>query len=525
MCPARAALQQSTIDVLKCIEHIFSDGDPRQADEYWYVASGDNQQVSFVSSGYPRVWGCAPETLQHDPLAWMKTIHSDDIQRVKAAFGARMQAGAMDIEYRIIRADGQVRHIHDRSNLLSGGHDGRPFVVGRCRDITAMRVAQTAIKEQREQIEERDIMLREIGETIEDVLWLWDAVDGRLLYVGDAYERIWGRKREALLTHPEAWYEAIHPQDQPNATNLFASPARDERHLRQYRVVRPDGNVSHVREHAFPIVDDQGRVKRLAGLASDITQDVHAEESRLQLALEHAARQNAEGQVKARDDVLAVVSHDLRNPLFAISTLARRLAKPLAEEKRLQCVAALQRTLDRTNHLIEDLLDASRIEANQFAVKSEEVCPHTLVEQTVESFVDWPGGEHIKLCAHVDQSLGPIVGDKYRLQQVLTNLVTNAFKFTPAGGEITVRASRDGAHALFSVSDTGCGISDLDKGRLFERFWQADRRDRRGAGLGLCIAQGIIEAHGGRIWIESQQHVGTQCFFTVALQSPQKKAP
>ncbi len=499
-----------------CIEHIFSDDGPKQAEEYWYVASADNQRVSFVSSGYQKVWGCAPEVLQDDPMAWMGAIHPEDLQRVKDAFADRMKAGAMDVEYRIVRADKQARYIHDRSKLFPGGSDGRPFVVGRCRDITAMRVAQSAIKEQQEQIEERDLVLREIAETIDDVLWLWDASERRLLYVGSAYERIWGRDRSTLFAHPSTWYAAIHPEDRNAVTNLFAAPALNERHLRHYRVVRGDGKVVHVREHVFPIVDEQGRVKRLAGLASDITQDLQAEESRLQLALEHAARQNAEGQVEARDEVLAVVSHDLRNPLFAIATLARRLSKPLSEDKRLQCAATLQRTLDRTNHLIEDLLDASRIEAKRFAVQSECVDPHTLIEQTVESFADWPGGEHINLSAEVDQSLGPIHGDKYRLQQVLTNLITNAYKFTPAGGEITVRASADGDNVLFSVSDTGCGISEVDKSRLFERFWQADRRDRRGAGLGLCIAKGIIEAHQGNIWIESEPHVGTQCFFTIA---------
>ena len=522
MCPARAVVQQTTVDVLTCIEQIFSDDGPEHAEEYWYVASADNQRISFVSSGYQRVWGRAPEVLRSDPMAWMGAIHPDDLQRVKTAFGARIKAGAMDLEYRIIREDGQARYIHDRSKLFPGGSDGRPFVVGRCRDITAMRVAQSAIKEQQEQIEERDLVLREIAETIDDVLWLWDVSERRFLYVGSAYERIWGRDRPTLLVHPGTWYEAIHPQDRDAVANLFAAPPLNERHLRQYRVVRSDGKVVHIREHIFPIVDDQGRVKRLAGLASDITQDLQAEESRLQLALEYAARQNAEGQVRARDEVLAVVSHDLRNPLFAIATLARRLSKPLTEEKRLQCVAALQRTLDRTNHLIEDLLDAARIEANQFAVKFETVDPHVLIEQTVESFADWPGGEHINLTAEVDRTLGPISGDKYRLQQVLTNLITNAYKFTPAGGDITVRASCDGGNVLFSISDTGCGISDVDKNRLFERFWQADRRDRRGAGLGLCIAKGIIEAHRGNIWIESQQHVGTQCFFTIARQSSQE---
>ena len=524
MCPARAALQQSTVDVLRCIEPIFSDGDPKRADEYWYVASEKNHHVGFVSSGYQKVWGCAPEILQHDPMAWMGAIHPEDLQRVKTAFGARVKAGTMDVEYRIMRTDGQMRYIQDRSRLFPGGSDGRPFVVGRCRDITAMRVAQSAIKEQQEQIEERDLVLREITETIDDVMWIWDAAQGSLMYVGKAFERVWGRNRPDLFNDPNIWYEGIHPEDRDAVDNLFAVPARNERFVRQYRVLRSDGRVSHVREHVFSIVDDQGRVKRLAGLASDITQDLQAEESRLQLALEHAARQNAEGQVQARDEVLAVVSHDLRNPLFAIATLVRRLSKPLSEEKRLQCVAGLQRTLDRTNHLIEDLLDASRIEPNQFAVQSESVDPKVLIEQTVESFADWPGGEHITLSAEVERTLEPVMGDRYRLQQVLTNLITNAYKFTPAGGEIAVRACRDGDNVLFSVSDTGCGISDIDKNRLFERFWQADRRDRRGAGLGLCIAKGIIDAHRGSIWIESKQHVGTQCFFTIGLQAAQKAA-
>ena len=518
MSPARVEFQQTTVQVLRAIEQIFG-ADDRHAEEFLYVASHDNQRVSYVSSGYAKMWGLGPDALRVNPMEWMKRIHPDDLQRVRAAFDARAQAGSMDVEYRIVMGPEEtaLRHIQDRSYLLPGGADGRPFVVGRCRDVTEMRTAESTLKEQRAELAERMVLLREIAEFVDDVFWVHDVIQQRLVYVGPAYEKIWGRSRVPLFSQPHLWYDAVHPDDRARVHNVFLIPPPDGTCQRTYRIVNNRGETRTVREHVFVISSEGGRVKRLAGVVSDLTREVHAEENRLQLVLEHAARQSAEDQVKARDDVLALVSHDLRNPLFAIATLAHRLAKPLPDEKRADCVAALHRSVQRMNHLIEDLLDVSRIEANQFHIKQEPVNLPALLADLVDSFADWPGRDQVTLTCATDPAVHSLTGDAFRLQQVLTNLLTNAFKFTRAGGSIHVQVSLRPGDVMVSVRDTGMGIAPENQAHLFDRFWQADRRDRRGAGLGLAIAKGIVEAHGGRIWIESVLQAGTCCFFTLPL--------
>lgn len=518
---SRVEFQQTTVEVLRAIEQIFG-ADERQAEEFFYVASQDNQDISYVSSGYPKVWGIIPDALRKNPMEWMKRIHPDDLHRVSAAFDARARAGSMDVEYRIVRLDQQVRVIQDRSYLLPGGVDGRPFVVGRCRDVTGIRATESTVLEQQQEIDERTVMLREIAECVDDVFWVFDTQEKRLLYVGPAYENLWGRSRQELLANPSAWYEAVHPDDRGRLENLFAVPPAENARQRTYRIINAGGDIHTVREHVFGISGfskSGAHSRRLAGVVTDITKDLQAEDNRLQLVLEHAGRQNAEDQVRARDDVLAVVSHDLRNPLFAIATLAHRLGKPMDEEKRAACVAAVHRSVERMNHLIEDLLDVSRIEANQFHIKRETVDLPAMLADIGDSFADWPGRDQVLLTVDVDvdPAIHMIEGDSFRLQQVLSNLITNAFKFTPAGGSIQVQVARRSADVLVAVRDTGMGISPEDQTHLFDRFWQADRRDRRGAGLGLAIAKGIVEAHGGRIWIESALHRGTSCLFTLPL--------
>lgn len=516
MSPARVEFQQTTVEVLRAIEQIFG-ADARQAEEFFYVASHDNQHISYVSSGYPKVWGIVPDALRKNPMEWMKRIHPDDLHRVSAAFDARARAGSMDVEYRIIRLDQQERVIQDRSYMLPGGVDGRPFVVGRCRDVTEMRAAESTLKEQQQEIDERTVMLREIAECVDDVFWVYDTVDKHLVYVGPAYETLWGRSRQELFSNPNTWYEAVHPDDQGRVANVFTEPPAETTRQRTYRIISTRGDVRTVREHVFGIARNGDPVRRLAGVVTDVTKDMQAEENRLQLVMEHAARQSAEDQVRARDDVLAVVSHDLRNPLFAIATLAHRLAKPMEEEKRAACVAAVQRSVERMNHLIEDLLDVSRIEANQFHIKREPVDLQAVLADIGDSFADWPGRDQVLLTVDVEPAVGSVQGDSFRLQQVLSNLITNAFKFTPAGGSIQVQVARRTDDVLVAVRDTGTGISPEDQMHLFDRFWQADRRDRRGAGLGLAISKGIVEAHGGRIWIESTKHRGTSCLFTLPI--------
>jgi signal transduction histidine kinase len=226
----------------------------------------------------------------------------------------------------------------------------------------------------------------------------------------------------------------------------------------------------------------------------------------------------AQEAIRAREAVLAVVSHDLRNPLASILLNASMLLdmapagalEPWMEENLRQVVDAVE----QTNRLITDLLDVSRMEeAGGIPLDRSPMDARPLVEVAVRMLHPQASARGVSLGAEPGGPL-PVVADSDRLVQVLWNLVGNAVKFTDDGGRVRVSAGRRGGELWFSVADTGVGIAPEHQPHVFDRFRQVSG-DRRGVGLGLPIARGIVEAHGGRIWLESCPGEGTTVHFTL----------
>jgi len=223
--------------------------------------------------------------------------------------------------------------------------------------------------------------------------------------------------------------------------------------------------------------------------------------------------------VRAREEVLAIVSHDLRNPLNAVM-LAAQLMKvsdgmPAEEMEQLETI---ELSAQRMKRLIEDLLDVTRLEGGkQLPIEPAPLEVKPLLQEIYELFKTQAASSSITLRYDVDDDVPPVYADHHRITQVLSNLVGNAMKFTPAGGKIHCRAMPDQKQVCFSVRDTGPGIPQKNLKDIFNPYWQAKRTARLGAGLGLPIAKGIVEAHGGRIWAESEPEKGTTFYFTLPV--------
>lgn len=231
---------------------------------------------------------------------------------------------------------------------------------------------------------------------------------------------------------------------------------------------------------------------------------------------ERAGRKRAEAAARAREEALAVVAHDLRNPLNLIASNALLLRDhDLDMERRRRLVEITERSVRQMDRLITDLLDEARIEAGRFTVDTADIAVGDLVDEVVQSLRPEAELKGLRLSRSVPD-LPRVRADRDRVLQVLHNLVGNALKFTEQG-EVEVSMRADGDCLTCTVRDTGPGIPEHHAPRLFERYWQANRRDRRGAGLGLPIAKGIIEAHGGRIWVESVAGSGSTFYFTLPL--------
>ncbi len=267
---------------------------------------------------------------------------------------------------------------------------------------------------------------------------------------------------------------------------------------------------------------------RVSGSAPFDRQDVHVAKDlaqRAALSIENGRLyQTAQAAVRARDDLMGVVAHDLRNPLSVILMYAEAL--PMlngdGDQQTQETAAAIARSARRMNRLIQDLLDVSRIEAGGLSVRCVPLDPTRLVADAVESQRPLASSEQLDLRLDVSTPLPEVQGDRDRLTQVLENLIGNAIKFTEAGGRVIVGAKRHNGDVLFWVDDAGVGIRPEDVPRVFDRFWQATGQDKAalGSGLGLPIVKGIVEAHGGRVWVESALGRGTTVLFTIPTTAP-----
>ncbi|HJU66403.1 MAG TPA: ATP-binding protein [Gemmatimonadaceae bacterium] len=266
-------------------------------------------------------------------------------------------------------------------------------------------------------------------------------------------------------------------------------------------------------------------VLQLYGARRDFGQDdlVLAEDfgRRLAVAMENARLYaDAQRAIRARDETVAIVSHDLRNPVNAITMLAGNLLRTAEQDNipptRVEYLNVITRAARQADALIQDLLDISRIEAGRLRIEPAPEELESIIEAAVDLLAPLAAERSLELRLEIPADLPDVLADSGRIHQVVSNLVGNAIKFTSAG-HITIRAWHAGREVTVSITDTGSGIAPEHLPYLFDRYWQAGRGPRGGAGLGLPIAKGIIEAHGGRIWVDSRSGEGTTCYFTIPM--------
>ena len=356
-------------------------------------------------------------------------------------------------------------------------------------------------------------LLEALLESSPDQFHAFDA-HGRYIYASERGARAMGFDSAHMLgrTWQELGWDPTYAADFYGMLRLALTTGRL---IEDARAVSTPAGVVHHEYALAPLRGQRGEIEGVAVTARDVTARVAAETER------QAALDTAQRAVRQRDDVLAVVSHDLRNMLNVFRLTASSLANELPEDAGLarDFVGRLERQADSMSRLVDDLVDVARIDAGSLRVVRTGCDARTLAQDAllmVQPLADQKG---IALEADLPGPGTHLNCDRHRILQVFANLLGNAVKFTEKGG-VRLEVSVDEREVCFSISDTGAGISPEHLPHLFERYWQAREGERSGAGLGLYIARRIVEAHGGRIWADSARGKGTRISFTLLRPQP-----
>lgn len=375
----------------------------------------------------------------------------------------------------------------------------------------------------------RDIPFQSFTESSDDVFWLADLSTQQLVYVNSRFEHFWGFNNQALMNNPLLWGQAVVTEDlHLLPTPFFADTTATEHSVREYRIRDTQGHLHWIRDRRFYVRDAHNQALRVGGIAEDVTERKQAEQDREQhLHREQSARQDAEALSSSKDEFLSVVTHELRSPLNAMRGWAHVLRRagslnPL-QEKALD---AIDRNTQAQARLVDDLLDSQRMLRGTLELQWSRATLITLVDQAVASMQDRAAVKRITLEVEHDDGIGTISADATRLEQAVGNLVSNAIKFSPEEGRVRVRTLRRPHGAAIEVKDSGIGLAPSQMSFLFNRFQQADSsstRHQSGLGLGLSLAQQVIELHGGTIQADSEG-IGQGATFTIELPDRDKSA-
>jgi PAS domain S-box-containing protein len=380
---------------------------------------------------------------------------------------------------------------------------------------------------------ERDRLEAILG-SLSDVVWSSTADHSSLLYVNPAFRSVYGRPETELHADPDLWMKVIHAEDAAEVRAAMESIAGGGFAEREYRVLRPEGEIRWVRHRLQVIADAEGHPLRFDALCSDIT-----EKKRVELEMIEA-KEAALSATKVKSQFLANMSHEVRTPLNGVMGMAQLLLDTPLTDRQKQMADVILESSHSLLAIINDVLDISKIESGMLKVRQEPFDVRKVMDEIISLLRPKAAGKGLRLATSVNGNLPThVLGDALRLKQVMLNLAGNALKFTDRG-EVVLHAEGGAAmgESVFlrcEIKDTGPGIPPEARSRLFRPFSQVDGSTTRrhgGTGLGLFISRQLVELMEGEIGHEDRPGGGSLFWFTVklkrnpeALASPASRLP
>ncbi|MFO1532477.1 MAG: PAS domain S-box protein [Thermoplasmatota archaeon] len=446
----------------------------------------------------PFMWelhGLAPQAVPLRPADVVRMVHKDDRAKMRKVLYDRGWSGIpREFDYRIcIKGDCTVL-LHARTEV-ERGPDGKVLrVVGTSQDVTEER--------RQEVLREREF-LASIVDSSNDAIVTKD-LDGTITSWNRAAEELFGYAAgEIVGKHVTTLFP---PGQEDEESQIIAHIARGER-IEPFETKRrrKDGTLVDVSVAISPLRDREGRIVGASKVARDITPQKR-EQARERAAIDQEIRRLDEMQ-RFRARFLNVAAHELKTPLTPIRLQLQLLALKLTDtpEPIQRSLAVLTRSVERLRLLMDDVLDAARVQATHLRLRKEPMDLGRVVYEALETYAAVAKKAGVQVHLDLPQEV-PVVGDPTRLLQVVNNVLSNALKFTPAGGTIAVTLRADGDSALLTVRDSGRGLTPAQRDQLFQPFAQVHpdlEATSKGSGLGLFIVKAIVEQHGGTIALES----------------------
>jgi PAS domain S-box-containing protein len=449
--------------------------------------TGPTGETIFVNERWCAMAGLSAD--QARGLGWIDALHPDDRGRIIAGWheGVR-EGGSSAAEFRFRRPDGGITWIQGEAVPLRDESGCLIGYIGTTADITQRKMAEIALRESEERF-------RNMADHAPVMIWVTEA-DGRCTFLGKSWYMFTGRTPETSLGF--GWIDAVHRDDRTAAQRQFlAASDRHEAFQHEYRLRAADGAYHWVIDAAVPRFGNDGGFLGYIGSVIDITQRKETEEA---LRESEAALVEAD---RRKDEFLAMLAHELRNPLAPIRTGLELMR--LAGDDR-DVLEEVRTTMDRQSQqmvrLIDDLLDVSRITRGTVELRKCRVELGSVIESAVETARPIIEGLGHELRVAIPERPIVLDADPTRLAQVISNLLNNAAKYMMRGGQIELSARKEADTAAISVKDSGIGIPADMIDRIFELFTQVDgslERSHGGLGIGLTLAKRLVEMHGGSL--------------------------